>query len=473
MILSVKDFDAIGDGKTLDTFAFQAAINAAKAGDTVYVPSGEYLLSSVFLKSDLRFEMAKDAVLVGSSDMGTYTPLPYDENNRYCIVGEGPYGAFYKHGMLCVYDSQNVEIVGGKILFDDLAFDEKRPLNPVVLDEEYIQGIAYIRQPSHYYFPKTRPTGLYISKSKNVTVKNVFFEKSPGFSVWILNSETLNFEGIKIKNSKYQWNGDGLHFSACRNAHISNCDIDASDDCVAIDGNYGGQSYGFVIKNCQLKTTMHVIRLYTGLDFGFEESSEGDYEKRSVHDITISDCTVTEGGGVLSICAFDGNVRNVKIENLHCRQKYEGTAISVSAKAGTISGLHIKNCEFVCNGIGYYCAEDNGKIDGIELENSRFICTPKTKYWGDDYPDGVATHSLSMPYALVAKNVGMLTLNNVTIDWNKAVFTDSLSKELQERVKARLGEEKLAQIEPRNICAVCNVNSNVIIKNCDIKDYKE
>ena len=45
-IVNVKDFGARGDGQADDTAAIQAAIDAAKAGQTIYFPSGTYNVSN-------------------------------------------------------------------------------------------------------------------------------------------------------------------------------------------------------------------------------------------------------------------------------------------------------------------------------------------------------------------------------------------------------------------------------------------
>ena len=46
---NVKDYGAKGDGITLDTEAFQKAIDA---GGMVYVPEGEYIVGTLYLKSN-------------------------------------------------------------------------------------------------------------------------------------------------------------------------------------------------------------------------------------------------------------------------------------------------------------------------------------------------------------------------------------------------------------------------------------
>ena len=55
MNLNVLDFGAVGDGKTLNTKALQAAIDAchSSGGGTVTVPAGRFVTGTVWLKSNV------------------------------------------------------------------------------------------------------------------------------------------------------------------------------------------------------------------------------------------------------------------------------------------------------------------------------------------------------------------------------------------------------------------------------------
>lgn len=55
LFLNVKDFGATGNGTTVDSTAFQNAINAASTagGGTVYVPQGTYVINAVYLASNV------------------------------------------------------------------------------------------------------------------------------------------------------------------------------------------------------------------------------------------------------------------------------------------------------------------------------------------------------------------------------------------------------------------------------------
>lgn len=55
-LLNVKDYEAVGDGKTDDTAAIQEAISKASEGDTVFIPEGAYLVRTLGLKSGIRIK---------------------------------------------------------------------------------------------------------------------------------------------------------------------------------------------------------------------------------------------------------------------------------------------------------------------------------------------------------------------------------------------------------------------------------
>lgn len=69
--VSILEFGAVGDGKTLNTIAFQNAIFylksfADKGGAQLYVPPGTWLTQSFNLTSHLTLFLEKGAVIIGS-----------------------------------------------------------------------------------------------------------------------------------------------------------------------------------------------------------------------------------------------------------------------------------------------------------------------------------------------------------------------------------------------------------------------
>ena len=82
--LNVREFGAVGDGVHNDTNAIQAAITCCPEDGRVLVPEGTYSTCSLFLKSHIRLELAKGAVLLLRTDRSEFAILPgmiqtYDE----------------------------------------------------------------------------------------------------------------------------------------------------------------------------------------------------------------------------------------------------------------------------------------------------------------------------------------------------------------------------------------------------------
>ena len=69
--VSILEFGAVGDGKTLNTVAFQNAIFylksfADKGGAQLYVPPGKWLTGSFNLTSHLTLFLEREAIVLGS-----------------------------------------------------------------------------------------------------------------------------------------------------------------------------------------------------------------------------------------------------------------------------------------------------------------------------------------------------------------------------------------------------------------------
>ena len=68
-VYNIRDFGAKGDGRTLDTPALQAAINAChrNKGGTVLVPAGVFVIGTTELKSNVTLHIAAQGTLLGST----------------------------------------------------------------------------------------------------------------------------------------------------------------------------------------------------------------------------------------------------------------------------------------------------------------------------------------------------------------------------------------------------------------------
>src|SRR5438445_12082962 len=74
-IYNIRDFGAKGDGKTLDTAAVQAAIDACHKdqGGTVLIPAGDFVVGTVELKSNVTLHLAAAGRLMGSGKPEDYS----------------------------------------------------------------------------------------------------------------------------------------------------------------------------------------------------------------------------------------------------------------------------------------------------------------------------------------------------------------------------------------------------------------
>lgn len=76
MTYNVLDFGAVENGETLCTKAVQKAIEkcSAEGGGVVRFEEGRYVLSTVFLRSNVTIEIEENATVLGSLNFDEYCP---------------------------------------------------------------------------------------------------------------------------------------------------------------------------------------------------------------------------------------------------------------------------------------------------------------------------------------------------------------------------------------------------------------
>lgn len=241
--LDVRDFGAKGDGKQDDTLFIQAAIMACPRNSRVLIPKGIYRISSLFLKDDVRIELAKGAVLSAWTDRTKFPILPgllesYDEENEYNLgTWEGnPLSMFS-----AIITGINVKHV-------------------VIYGEGLIDGNASEDPDNWWYDAKVkriawRPRMIFLNHCQDVVLQGIQVQNSPSWNIHPYFSEDLRFIDLTVLNPKDSPNTDGLDPESCRNVEIVGVYFSLGDDCIAVKSGkiYMGSKYRVPCENLTIR----------------------------------------------------------------------------------------------------------------------------------------------------------------------------------------------------------------------------
>lgn len=277
-VYNIRAFGAKGDGKTLDTVALQAAIDACTrdGGGTVLVPSGIFVIGTVQLKSNVTLHLAASATLLGSGDGKNYHAVEAIPLSGDSTLGDGNWA------LLFAVEAKNITVEGaGTIdgqgqLFNNFGQKDKPP--PA--------GISGAQRPYHLLF----------HRCQNVVVRDIELQRCAFHSIRVIQSERVRMEGLYIHN-RVNVNNDGFHFISSKYVAISNCVLLVQDDACALFG-----SCQFVtVTNCVFSTRWSVFRFGGG----------------DVKNIAVSNCLIYETYGCpIKIGAGRMTLENVSFSNL-------------------------------------------------------------------------------------------------------------------------------------------------------------
>ena len=110
-IYAVNEFGAIADEKTLNTIAVQKAVDQchANGGGVVQFGKGKYVLSTVFLKSNVTIEIPQGTEILGAE---SYYDYAQEEKVDYPIYQDSSHTYFHP-SMFVGLDCENIRITGG------------------------------------------------------------------------------------------------------------------------------------------------------------------------------------------------------------------------------------------------------------------------------------------------------------------------------------------------------------------------
>jgi hypothetical protein len=272
-IFDVRAFGAVGDAKTLDTFAVQAAVDAccANSGGTVLVPSGRYLVGTVRLRSNVTLELAATAVLLGSSDVSQYAT-----NVARCgFVNE----AAIDKCLLYAEHAERFAITGrGTVDGQGAAFPVRLPNNK----------------------PGERPMLLRFFQCTNVLVEGVTLRSAGAWCSHYRECDGVRVHGVTIHN-RANGNGDGIDLMSTRNVRISDCTLLCQDDAICLqDMSDDRPTENIVINNCIMSTRWAALRT-------------GGAHRGGIRHVAMSNCFIydTFGCGIKLQISGNGSLEDM------------------------------------------------------------------------------------------------------------------------------------------------------------------
>ncbi|MBW8814014.1 MAG: right-handed parallel beta-helix repeat-containing protein [Caulobacterales bacterium] len=339
-IFDVHDHGALGDGRTLDSAAIQAAIDAAAAvGGQVLLRGGHrYLVGTLTLRGGIDFHMAKGAELVAST-----RPEDYAGD----VSAPGAPGADTPGALLRALAADDLTISGAG------AIDGRSPEFMERYDAE-----------NEWWIPRPfRPRLLVLENCARLTIRDLTLRRAPSWTVHLLGCRQVLIERLTILNQLDVPNCDGIDPDHCQDVEIRGCHIVCGDDAIVIKATAGHQAYG-----ASRNIRVHDCRLETqdaGLKIGTETHQD-------VHDIVFERCQIVRSCRGLCIQVRDaGSVHGVVFRHITFDARHHsapwwgrGEAISFTAiprnaatRVGTIRDVLVEDVS------GH--AENSLRIEGL------------------------------------------------------------------------------------------------------------
>ena len=327
----ITDFGALPDGHTLNTAAFQKAIQTCSAagGGRVLVPAGTWLSGPIELLSHVNLYLAADAIVQFTSDHSQYPivpghggaavtpPISATGAEDIAVTGDGTFDGAgdswrpVKKEKTTPTQWNALLTSGGVVSADGKLWWPTR---------EAMNGDAYLRRlrgktdlTANDYLPARdflRPVLFTLNNCKHILIRGVLLRNSPKFVFYPNNCSDLTMDHVRIFNEWWAQNGDGIDISASHNVLLYGCNVNAGDDgiCMKSSGARpdGPALHDIIIAQC------FVGRAHGGFVIG--SNTDG-----GMHNIFVSDCSFTGtdiGLRFKSNMGRGGLVDNIYIDNI-------------------------------------------------------------------------------------------------------------------------------------------------------------
>lgn len=316
--ITITDFGAKPDGKTLNTEIIQSVIDrvSSQGGGKVIVPEGRFLTGALVMKSGVDLHIADGGVLLGSTDPQHYFNLSRwkalllaEGQNHLKISGKG------------VIDGQGRQLA---LHLDSLFFAGK------------IDSVHYnfVEMRPKYYL---RPQLIEFVKCNHVSVRDVTLKNA---ACWVQTHDQVNhlvIDNVRTESDAY-WNNDGIDISDCKNVRITNCYVNSADDGICLKSHSDDHICDSIyIADCTVRSSASAIK--------FGTKSLGGFTNVVIKNIKVYD---TFRSAIAIESVDGGRVENILIDGVEATNTGNAIFIKLGNRrhhkaTGTLRNIVIKN----------------------------------------------------------------------------------------------------------------------------------
>lgn len=361
---NVRDHGARGNGRSLDTKAINATIEAASraGGGTVYFPAGNYVTGSIRLKSNITLYIDKSAVIVAASkeDSTEYDTIEAHRDNRdkYTDLGHNR----FQNSLIWGENLHDIAIIGGGTIW-----------GKGLLGGEVKGGSNYANK------------SIALLLCRNVLIQNITIRHGGWFCILATGVDHLTIDNITLDTNR-----DGMDIDCCQWVHISNCTVNSpSDDAICLKSSFA-LDYPRMTKNVTI-TNCIVSGYFEGsvLDGTYKKDYRkaptgrikmGTESNGGFQNVAISNCVFDHCRG-LALESVDGALlEDITVSNITMRDVTNSPFfIRLGARMRGPDSLVIGQCRrIMISNVNVYNATDDSSaaiisgIPGHDIENVEF-----------------------------------------------------------------------------------------------------
>ena len=260
------------------TKAVQNIIDKMNVGDALVFKEGEYVLSTVYLKSGIRIKLEKGCVIYGSEKFDDYDR---DEKVDYPLYQDASHSFFH----CSMFVGENV----GDITIEGAGVIDMRS----VWDEKNVRNMAH-----------RGAKCVALKNCKNVTLKDFSVKNCTDLAVYFAGCENVKISGLKVKTYI-----DGISPDNSKDVSIEDCEVESGDDGIVFKSSYTLNRLGvcerITVKNCAIRSRCNAIKFGTETNGGFSDIT--------VENVRISD---TRLAGIAVESVDGAAVKNLRFKNV-------------------------------------------------------------------------------------------------------------------------------------------------------------